>query len=113
MTKAVKLLQIDEEILKRKLFRNFKKGTDYTKDDNKIIVTLNTFKELCMMSNTEKGNQIRKYSIAIEKLLIKNIGKEMMLKELNKISEDTKKSSRKNTKRLPKKITKKKIQKEF
>lgn len=113
LTKAVKLLQIDEEILRRKLFRNFKKDTDYAKDDNKIIVTLDTFKELCMMSNTDKGNQIRKYSIAIEKLLIKNIGKEMMLKELNKISEDTKKSSRKNTKRLPKKITKKKIQKEF
>ncbi len=79
---AVKWLNVIKGNLKRLLIDNFEEKYDYniekinTKNKNgkgnhyeQILLTPDCFKELCMMSNTEKGRQVRKYYIAIEKLL--------------------------------------------
>ena len=79
---AVKWLDARKDSLKRTLLENFENKYDYdiekviTKNANgsgnhyeKITLTPDCFKEICMMSRTEKARQVRKYYISIEKLL--------------------------------------------
>lgn len=56
-----------EEGLDFQLFKNEKSNSNNPMMD--YIVTLDMAKELCMVSNTEKGKEVRKYFIACEKKL--------------------------------------------
>ncbi|KLD96729.1 hypothetical protein AA20_11575 [Aliarcobacter butzleri L348] len=48
------------------------------------IVTLDMAKELCMVSNTEKGRKVRKYFIEVEKQANKPMTIEQLLLENSK-----------------------------
>ena len=47
-----------------------------------ILMTPNTFKQLCILANTEKGKKVRLYYIKMENIVMK------YLKEKNKINEE-------------------------
>jgi phage anti-repressor protein len=68
--------------LKRILIKNFSKDVDYMNDIKKVIkkdggatrkemimVTSNCFKELCMISQTNKAKEVRIYFLELEKLV--------------------------------------------
>ena len=78
----VNWLEINKNNLKRLLVANFKIMDDYTEEKilvknkkrganyiSKILLTPDCFKELCMLSQTEKAKGIRKYYIIAEGLL--------------------------------------------
>jgi phage anti-repressor protein len=78
-------LNVKKEHLKRILVKNFEKEFDYTlekisikhKQDNKvsirnkILLSSNCFKEICMISQSKKAKEVRKYFIEMEKLIIR------------------------------------------
>ena len=79
---VVKWLDIQKNHLKRLLVANFKVMDDYTEEKilvknkkrganyvSKIMLTPDCFKELCMLSQTEKAKGVRKYYIVAEGLL--------------------------------------------
>ena len=96
---VVKWLNIVKNNLKRLLVANFKIMDDYTEEKvlvknksrganyiSKIMLTPDCFKELCMLSQTEKAKGVRKYYIVAEGLLrdhfeqiINNLNKELGL----------------------------------
>jgi len=92
--KVYKWLSTRKDDLKKILVKNFEEEFDYTitikkkKQKNstglttyhEIYVTPNCFKELCMISQTQKARDVRKYFIEMEKLVKKyydKIKKEM------------------------------------
>ena len=92
---VVKWLEVQKNHLKRILTTNFKIIDDYTEDKilvknknrganyvSKIMLTPDCFKELCMLSQTEKAKGVRKYYIVVEGLLRDHY--EQIIKELNK-----------------------------
>ena len=93
---VVKWLEVQKNNLKRILTANFKIIDDYTEDKilvknknrganyvSKIMLTPDCFKELCMLSQTEKAKGVQKYYIVVEGLLKDNFyGK--IINNLNK-----------------------------
>jgi len=100
---VVKWLDINKNNLKRLLVSNFKIMDDYTEEKilvknkkrganyvSKIMLTHDCFKELCMVSQSEKAKGVRKYYIVAEGLLrdhfeeiINNLNKELGLIKSN------------------------------
>jgi phage anti-repressor protein len=91
----VKWLDINKSNLKRLLVTNFKIMDDYTEEKilvknknrganyvSKIMLTPDCFKELCMLSQTEKAKGVRKYYIVAEGLLRDHF--EQIINDLNK-----------------------------
>jgi|LakMenEpi03Aug12_release.lakeMendotaPanAssembly.Ray.scaffolds.fasta_scaffold541803_2 phage anti-repressor protein len=70
---------IDDYTEEKILIKNNKRGANYV---SKIMLTPDCFKELCMLSQSEKAKDIRKYYIIVERLLREHF--EQILKELNK-----------------------------
>ena len=80
---VVKWLGVLKENLKKLLINNFEEHFDYTIEKKKkkhingrgatiyekILLTPNCMKELCMISQTKKAKEVRKYFIAMEKLI--------------------------------------------
>jgi len=80
---VVKWLNVLKENLKKILVNNFEENFDYTIEKKKkkqlnsrgatiyelILITPNCFKELCMISQTEKAKEVRKYFIEMEKII--------------------------------------------
>ena len=81
--KVVKWLKVKKFHLKRLLVSKFEENYDYTIEKinikrNKggtqkelIYITPDTFKHICMLSQTAKAKQVRKYYLSIEKLVRK------------------------------------------
>lgn len=100
---VVKWLEVHKNHLKRLLVANFKIMDDYTEEKilvknknrganyvSKIMLTPDCFKELCMISQTEKAKGVRKYYIIAEGLLrdhfegiINNLNEELGLIKKN------------------------------
>jgi len=91
----VEWLDVQKNHLKRLLTNNFVILDDYTEEQilvknkkrganyvSKIMLTPDCFKELCMLSQTEKAKGIRKYYIVAEGLLRDHF--EQIINELNK-----------------------------
>lgn len=61
--------------LKRTLVRTYEKDKDYVvKKDNKqkkYYLTSPTFMRLCMLSNTPKADEVRRFFLELEKLVLK------------------------------------------
>jgi phage anti-repressor protein len=82
-TNVSKWLNVLKENLKKILIKNFEEGFDYTIENikkkqvnsrgatiyEKILITPNCLKELCMISQTKKAKEVRKYFIEMEKLV--------------------------------------------
>jgi phage anti-repressor protein len=82
---VVKWLNVRKDNLKRVLEHNFELNYDYKIEKNKthqqnsgggnlvheIIITSDCFKELCMISQTKRAKEVRKYFLAVEKLVVK------------------------------------------
>lgn len=80
-----KWLNIRKDNLKKILLKNFEEKFDYTIEKkqkkqingtgkttfNEILITSNCMKELCMISQSVKAKEVRKYFIALEKLIKK------------------------------------------
>jgi phage anti-repressor protein len=80
---VVKWLSVRKDSLKKILVNNFEENFDYTIEKKKkkqinsrgatiyelILITPNCFKELCMISQTEKAKEVRKYFIEMEKII--------------------------------------------
>jgi phage anti-repressor protein len=80
---VVKWLNVLKENLKKLLLKNFEENYDYTIEKKKkkqinsrgatiyeyILITPNCFKELCMISQTAKAKEVRKYFIEMEKII--------------------------------------------
>jgi len=92
---VVKWLDVQKNHLKRLLIDNFKIMDDYTEEKilvknknrganyvSKIMLTPDCFKELCMLSQTEKAKGVRKYYIVAEGLLQDHY--EQIINDLNK-----------------------------
>lgn len=92
---VVKWLNITKNNLKRLLISNFKIMDDYTEKKvliknnkrganyvSKIMLTPDCFKELCMLSKSEKAKGVRKYYIIAEGLLRDHF--ELIINNLNK-----------------------------
>jgi phage anti-repressor protein len=92
---VVKWLDVQKNHLKRLLKDNFKIIDDYTEEKiliknknrganhvSKIMLTPDCFKELCMISQTDKAKGVRKYYIVAEGLLRDHF--QEIIKELNK-----------------------------
>lgn len=92
---VVKWLNITKNNLKRVLVSNFKIIDDYTEQKvliknnkrganyvSKIMLTPDCFKELCMLSKSEKAKGVRKYYIIAEGLLRDHF--ELIINNLNK-----------------------------
>jgi len=81
---VAKWLNILKENLKKVLVKNFEENFDYTIEKKKkkqinsrgatiyelILITPKCFKELCLISQTSKAKEIRKYFIELEKYFI-------------------------------------------
>jgi phage anti-repressor protein len=100
---VVKWLKVQKNHLKRLLVSNFQIMDDYTEEKilvknknrganyvSKIMLTPDCFKELCMISQTEKAKGVRKYYIIVEGLLrdhfegiINNLNEELGLIKKN------------------------------
>ena len=91
----VKWLNVQKNHLKRLLVANFKIMDDYTEKKvliknnkrganyvSKIMLTPDCFKELCMLSKSEKAKGVRKYYIIAEGLLRDHF--EILINNLNK-----------------------------
>lgn len=91
----VKWFDVQKNHLKRLLKKNFKIMDDYTEEKilvknknrganfvSKIMLTPDCFKELCMLSHTEKAKGVRKYYIVAEGLLRDHF--EQIINDLNK-----------------------------
>ena len=91
----VKWLNVQKNHLKRLLVANFKIMDDYTEKKvliknnkrganyvSKIMLTPDCFKELCMLSKSEKAKGVRKYYIIAEGLLRDHF--ELIINNLNK-----------------------------
>ena len=91
----VKWLNVQKNHLKRLLISNFKIMDDYTEKKvliknnkrganyvSKIMLTPDCFKELCMLSKSEKAKGVRKYYIIAEGLLRDHF--ELIINNLNK-----------------------------
>jgi phage anti-repressor protein len=91
----VKWLDVQKNHLKRLLKDNFKVMDDYTEEKilvknkkrganyvSKIMLTPDCFKELCMLSQSDKAKGVRKYYIVAEGLLRDHF--EQIINELNK-----------------------------
>ena len=91
----VKWLNVQKNHLKRLLVANFKIMDDYTEKKvliknnkrganyvSKIMLTPDCFKELCMLSKSEKSKGVRKYYIIAEGLLRDHF--ELIINNLNK-----------------------------
>lgn len=89
-------LDVRKDNIKEVLIKNFEKDYDYTEEVtskkhstggykyHNVILTPNCFKELCMISQTKKAKEVRKYFIHME-ILIKRYYqtiKEQMYKEI-------------------------------
>lgn len=100
-----KWLQVRKDNLKRIIVSNFSKNYDYTSEIKKIIkkdggatrkeiimLTPDCFKELCMLSQTEKANEVRKYFLEMEKLVRKYYKElqEKVLKEFELVKKNQK-----------------------
>jgi phage anti-repressor protein len=80
---VVKWLNVRHENLKRLLISKFEKDYDYSIEKinlqkkgggtytYKILLTPDCFKELCMISQTERAKEVRKYFLILEKLIRK------------------------------------------
>ena len=92
---VVKWLDINKNNLKRVLVDNFRIMDDYTEEKilvknknrganyvSKIMLTPDCFKELCMLSQSNKAKGIRKYYIVAEGLLRDHF--EQIINDLNK-----------------------------
>jgi phage anti-repressor protein len=92
---VVKWLDVQKNHLKRLLKNNFKVMDDYTEEKilvknnkrganyvSKIMLTPDCFKELCMLSQSDKAKGIRKYYIVAEGLLRDHF--EQIINELSK-----------------------------
>ena len=80
-----KWIEIRKDSLKRLLVANFEENYDYTVESIQImhnnrkgstrkeliLLTSDCFKELCMLSQTKKAKEVRKYFLSVEKLLSK------------------------------------------
>jgi len=95
---VVKWLDVRKNHLKEVLVKHFEEGFDYTSEKKQkvqinstgrttyyeILITPNCFKELCMVSQTPKAKEVRKYFIEMEKLVKRYYEKmkESMYKEV-------------------------------
>ena len=80
---VVKWLNVRKDNLKKLLINNFDDKYDYEIEkriykrssgkthEEKIMLTPNCFKELCMLSRTEKAKEVRKYFLSVGKLVKK------------------------------------------
>jgi phage anti-repressor protein len=82
-----KWLKVFKENLKKILLKNFEELYDYTIEKKQkkqinstgkttyyeILITPNCFKEICMISQTDKAKEVRKYFIEMEKLIKKYV----------------------------------------
>ena len=96
--KVYKWLDVNKGDLKKVLVKHFDLDYDYSIEKikkkqinsrgatiyEKILITPNCFKELCMVSNTKKAKEVRKYFIEMEKLIKKyyELIKEEMYKKI-------------------------------
>ena len=96
--KVYKWLNVNKSDLKKVLIKHFELEYDYSIEkikikqinsnganiSEKILITPNCFKELCMVSNTKKAKEVRKYFIEMEKLIKKyyELIKEEMYKKI-------------------------------
>jgi phage anti-repressor protein len=88
----VKWLNIRKDSLKRTLIETYIKNVDYKiikvksntpgKPKEKIIITADCCKRLCMLSKTNKAEEVRSYFIEIEKIM--NKYKNYIIEALNK-----------------------------
>ena len=91
----VKQLDVQKNHLKRLLINNFKINDDFTEEKilvknkkrganyvSKIMLTPDCFKELCMLSQTDKAKGVRRYYIVAEGLLRDHF--EQIINDLNK-----------------------------
>ena len=97
-------LNVQKYHLKRLLVNNFEENYDYIIDiikiphrygasrKEQIFLTPNCFKELCMLSQTPKAKEVRKYFISIEKLIRKyhQYIQEKLYKKLNMLYKNQK-----------------------
>lgn len=68
----------------RLFLKKFEKNVDYSdeslnygkKQQHKILMNVSTFKDFCMLAETERGKQIRKYYTKMEQILFKFIEEE-------------------------------------
>jgi phage anti-repressor protein len=70
---------MDDYTEEKILIKNNKRGANYV---SKIMLTPDCFKELCMLSQTEKAKGVRKYYIIVEGLLRDHF--EQIINDLNK-----------------------------
>ena len=76
INRAVEKYDFEENVDYSKMSNGTSRGIDY-------IVTMDMAKELCMVSNTEKGKETRKYFIAVEKEVNKPMTQlDMMIAQL-------------------------------
>ena len=80
----IKWLEVEKQNLKRLLVNNFTENIDYTEEKikvmnknkhganyvSKIMITPETFKDICMISLTAKAKEVRMYYKTVEKILI-------------------------------------------
>ncbi len=78
---VAKWLDTDKSDLKKVLIKNFEENYDYTekkltkatgaKSNNyiEIKISADCFKELCMISQTQKAKEVRKYFLEMEKIV--------------------------------------------
>jgi len=68
---VVKLLDTNKTNLKNVLIKNFEESIDYIIKQNNIKISSSCFKELCMISQTAKAKEVRKYYLELEKIVKK------------------------------------------
>jgi phage anti-repressor protein len=81
----------DKKTAKRTLTKHFTQDVEYTislgqnaersvpkggENKETIMITLNTFKDMCMRANTKKAKEIRTYFIKLEKILMELVNEE-------------------------------------
>lgn len=103
---VVKWLNVRKDHLKRLLISKFEKDYDYIIEEKKVInkkgkganyveiikLTPDCFKELCMISQTDKAKQVRKYYLSVEKLMKKyhKYIEEKLLKQIGVLKKNQK-----------------------
>lgn len=106
---VIKWLDTRKDTLKDVLITNFEKDFDYTlkkltkkdnvKSNNYVAIKISStcFKELCMISQTKKAKQVRKYFLELEKIVKKyySIIEEKLLKEIGILGHNQKKEKHK------------------